>query len=79
MFELCFVHRGGFALGSFHETFKKNFRCDLDQKIIGYENVHKLLVAMPKFVWIQKLCEAKHLLGGASNPKINNIYNKYYI
>jgi len=57
--KLLFVHRGGFMLGSLHETFKSCFGCDLDQKIIGYENVHKLLEAMPKFVWIQKICEGQ--------------------
>ncbi len=27
--------------------------------IAGYENVHKLLEAMPEFVWIWKLCEGQ--------------------
>jgi hypothetical protein len=28
-------------------------------EIVGYENVHMLLEAMPKFLWIQKLYEGQ--------------------
>jgi hypothetical protein len=52
MFKLLFIPRGGFVVRNLHETFKSHFGCDLDQKIVGCENVHKLLEAMPKFAWI---------------------------
>jgi hypothetical protein len=50
--KLLFVHKRRFAFGSLQETFKFRFGYDLDQKIVGYENVHKLLEAMLEFVWI---------------------------
>ncbi len=59
MLKLLFVHRGGFIFGNFRKTFKSHFGCDLDQKIVGYENVLKLLEAMLGFVKIQKLCESQ--------------------
>jgi hypothetical protein len=50
--ELLFIHKGGFAFGSLWKTFKSCFRYDLDYQVVGYENVHKLLEAMPELVWI---------------------------
>ncbi len=54
-----FVHKGGFSLGNLQEIFKSRFGYDLVKKIAKYENVHKLLETMPKFVWIQKLCDGQ--------------------
>jgi hypothetical protein len=59
MFQLLFVHIGGYALGSLQETFKFCFGFDLDYQVARYEIVHKLLEPMPKFVWIRKLCEGQ--------------------
>jgi hypothetical protein len=59
VFELLFIHKRGFFLGSFQENFNSHFMYDLDKKIIGYENVLKLLEAIPKFVWIPKLWEGQ--------------------
>jgi hypothetical protein len=47
MFELLFVHNGGFAFGNLRETFEFCSGYHLDSKIARYENVHKLLEAMP--------------------------------
>jgi hypothetical protein len=58
MFKL-FVHIGGYVLGSIQETFKSRFGYDLDYQVVGYEIVHKLLEAMPKFVRIWKLYESQ--------------------
>jgi hypothetical protein len=49
--------------GLFLEVFEKPSNLFLDinwiKKKTKYDNVHKFLEAMPKFVWTQKLCEGQ--------------------
>jgi hypothetical protein len=59
MFKLLSIHVRRYDFGSFQKTFKFRFGYDLDHQVVGYEIVHKLLEAMPKFVWIHKICEGQ--------------------